>query len=225
MQNLCIIPAKLTSRRLPNKNIKLFFNKPVISYSIKTAIKSRIFSKIFVSTDSEKIANISKKYGADVDFLRPKNLSKHNTTLVSVVDDVIKKLEKKNQFFNFVCCFLPIAPLIKVSHLKKSLTKLIHSKLDFNFPANTHKGSNQYFFYLNKKDKIVKVFKKNPKKNVRKIYSDAGQFYWAKSSVWKKKPKEIIEKNKSGVIVTHSNFGIDVNTLNDWNLLKKKFKG
>ena len=71
---ICIIPARSGSKRIKNKNIKLFFGKPIIYYSIKAAIKSKCFSDVFVSTDSIKIKKISEKYGAKVKFLRPKNL-------------------------------------------------------------------------------------------------------------------------------------------------------
>ena len=71
---ICIIPARKGSKRIKNKNIINFFGKPLIYYSIKAALKSKIFSKIIVSTDCKKIANISKKYGAEVPFLRNKKL-------------------------------------------------------------------------------------------------------------------------------------------------------
>ena len=73
--NIAIIPARAGSKRIKNKNIKLFRGKPIIYYSINAAKKSKIFQKIIVSTDSEKIKKISEKYGAEVPFLRPKYLS------------------------------------------------------------------------------------------------------------------------------------------------------
>ena len=59
---LAVIPARAGSKRIKNKNIKKFFGKPIISYSISQALKSKIFDKIIVSTDSDKIANISERY-------------------------------------------------------------------------------------------------------------------------------------------------------------------
>ena len=66
--NIAIIPARAGSKRIKNKNIKLFRGKPIIYYSINAAKKSKIFQKIIVSTDSEKIKKISEKYGAEVPF-------------------------------------------------------------------------------------------------------------------------------------------------------------
>ena len=73
--NIAIIPARGGSKRIKNKNVKFFFNKPVIYWSIKAAKQSKLFDKIIVSTDSKKIANICKKYNVEVPFLRPKILS------------------------------------------------------------------------------------------------------------------------------------------------------
>ena len=69
--NIAIIPARANSRRIKNKNIIDFFGKELIFYSISAAIRAKIFDEIIVSTDSTKIANISKKYGAKVYFKRP----------------------------------------------------------------------------------------------------------------------------------------------------------
>lgn len=223
MHNLCVIPAKLYSRRFPFKNIKLFFGEPIIYYSIKTALESKLFSKVFVSTDSLEIANYSKKVGADVDFLRPKKLAEPRTTLIDVVSDTIKRLERKNFFYDYVCCFLPIAPLVTKEHLKVSLRKLLKSKFDFIFPASSSNGSNQNSFSIDKDNKIKKIFKKKNLKLLKNLYFDTGQFYWGRSNIWKKKTK-IIKKNKSYVIFFDDVQFVDVNYKEDWKILKKIYK-
>ena len=72
MNNLCIIPARKGSKRIKNKNIVNFFGKPLIYYSIKNALNSKLFNDVIVSTDCVNIKKISEKYGASVPFLRPK---------------------------------------------------------------------------------------------------------------------------------------------------------
>jgi len=73
--NIAIIPARSGSKRILNKNTKLFFGFPIIYWSLKAAKESKIFDKIIVSTDSKRIAEIAKKYGAEIPFLRPKKYS------------------------------------------------------------------------------------------------------------------------------------------------------
>ena len=86
MNNICIIPARANSKRIKNKNIKNFCGKPIIYWSIQAAKKSKCFSKIIISSDSKKILNISEKFGAIKNNLRPRKIS----TDKSSMDDVIK---------------------------------------------------------------------------------------------------------------------------------------
>ena len=70
MNNLAIIPAREGSQRIPKKNIKNFYGKPIVAYSIELAIKSELFDEVMVSTDSHEIASIVREYGATVPFFR-----------------------------------------------------------------------------------------------------------------------------------------------------------
>ena len=92
--NIAIIPARSGSKRIKNKNIKLFCGKPIIYYSINEAKKSKIFQKIIVSTDSEKIKKISEKYGAEVPFIRPRNISRDESPEWFAWQHALKYLEK-----------------------------------------------------------------------------------------------------------------------------------
>ena len=89
---ICIIPARGNSKRIRNKNIINFYGKPIIYYSILLAKKSKLFSRIVVSTDDNKIAKIAKKYGAEVPFIRSKKLSNDYVNSTDVVIDTIKKI-------------------------------------------------------------------------------------------------------------------------------------
>ena len=79
IKRLAIIPARAGSKRIKNKNMKLFFGKPLIYYSIKAALDSKIFDKIHISSDSKKIINYGKKFKINSDFERPKYLSDDRT--------------------------------------------------------------------------------------------------------------------------------------------------
>ena len=84
--NIAIIPARSGSKRIKNKNIKKFHGKPIIAWSILEALKAKVFDKVIVSTDSEKIAKIARNYGAVTPFLRSKNIS---------VNDVLSELASR----------------------------------------------------------------------------------------------------------------------------------
>ena len=101
MKKIAIIPARGGSKRIPRKNIKTFFGKPVIGYSIDTAIKSNLFDEIMVSIDDHEIASISKDFGAKVPFIRsPKNSGDFSSTY-DVLEEVLTEYKNRNLIFDF----------------------------------------------------------------------------------------------------------------------------
>lgn len=111
MINLAIIPARSGSKGLKDKNIKLLNGKPLISYTIEAAIKSKMFDEIMVSTDSEKYAEIAKQYGAKVPFMRNSELSNDTASSWDVVRDVLNKYKEAGKEFDTVAILQPTSPL------------------------------------------------------------------------------------------------------------------
>lgn len=123
INRLAIIPARSGSKRILEKNIKKFIDKPIINFSINNAIKSKLFNKIHISTESSKFKKfIEKKNKLKINFLRPKNLSSDKTPLLDVVRFVAKEIYKDN-FFDEVWLIYPCAPLTKPEDLIKASKK------------------------------------------------------------------------------------------------------
>jgi pseudaminic acid cytidylyltransferase len=91
--NIAIIPARGGSKRIPKKNIKDFLGKPIIAYSIEMAISCKLFNKVIVSTDDEEIKDVAIKYGAEVPFIRPKEIADDFTGTHEVIGHAVKWLE------------------------------------------------------------------------------------------------------------------------------------
>ena len=100
---LCVIPARGGSKRIPKKNIKHFHGKPIIAYSIEVAKEAQCFDRIIVSTDDNEIKKIAEEFGAEVPFMRPKELSDDFTGTGEVIEHAITWLRKNNQHFDYVC--------------------------------------------------------------------------------------------------------------------------
>ena len=98
MKNLAIIPARGGSKRIPRKNIKDFLGKPIIAYSIETALHSGLFEEVMVSTDDEEIAETAIQYGAKIPFMRSKETANDFATLSDVIDEVKKIYAHQNIF-------------------------------------------------------------------------------------------------------------------------------
>ena len=112
MSNLAIIPARGGSKRIPGKNIKDFCGKPIIAYSIEAALSSNLFDEVMVSTEDEKIAEVSKQYGAAVPFMRSAQNADDFTGPGDVIYEVLNDYNKNDRVFNNVCCIYATAPLI-----------------------------------------------------------------------------------------------------------------
>jgi pseudaminic acid cytidylyltransferase len=216
VENIAIITARAGSQRIKNKNIKFFFGKPVIAYSIKCALKSKLFSRVIVSTDSKKIKKISLSYGAEVPFKRPKKISNSSSGTVSVIRHAIRKMKLTKKNLN-ICCVYPVTPFVNLSLLKKTFLIFKKKKIDFLLPMSKCKNYNEAkFFSLNKNGHLTKNIK-----NKNLFFKDTGQFYWGKSASWLK--NESVFSGKTVPFIVSNKF-IDVNTEEDWKNLERKFK-
>lgn len=118
MRNIAIIPARSGSKGLKDKNIKLLNGKPLIAYTIEVAKESGAFDEIFVSTDSEKYAEIAKAWGASVSFLRSEELSSDTAATWDVVKDVLEHYKKQGDEFDTVALLQPTSPLRRSEDIK-----------------------------------------------------------------------------------------------------------
>ena len=105
--NIAIIPARGGSGRIPRKNIKKFNGKPIIYWSIKCALQTKLFDQVIVSTDDKEIARLSKKFGAKVPFMRSSNLSRNSVGIIEVVSSAVKWISKNESKIKYVCCIFP----------------------------------------------------------------------------------------------------------------------
>ena len=110
--NIAIVPARIGSKRIKQKNIKKFFVKPIIYWTLKFLKNSKIFSKIFVSTDSKKIVNLAKKIGFNDFIIRGKKLSNDKTGTEQVIVDAIHKISINYQLNNIFCVY-PCTPFLQ----------------------------------------------------------------------------------------------------------------
>jgi CMP-N,N'-diacetyllegionaminic acid synthase len=124
---LAVIPARSGSKGIPNKNIIKVKDKPLIFYTLSEAIKSAYLDKIIVSTDDPLIAEISRQCGADVPFLRPKELAQDNSKTIDVLLHAIDELKKNNFCFDYIVLLQPTQPLRKCFHINESIESIVSS--------------------------------------------------------------------------------------------------
>ncbi len=222
---IAIIPARSGSKRIPNKNIKLFRGIPIITRVIKKLSKSKIFDLIIVSTDSTKIAKIAKKNGAHVPFLRPKKISDDYTDTKTVIQHAIRYLKSKKIYPKFVCCSYPTSIYLKHKDLFQGFQRIKTKKWDFVFSAGKSLKSAYHSFEKNKSGSVKMLFSKYAEKRsqvVKDTFHDAGHFYWAKPETWLSK-KKIFSKKSYPIIISRLR-DYDINTIEDWKIAEKFWK-
>lgn len=181
MKPICLIPARGGSKRIPRKNIKIFCGKPLISWSIECAIKSNLFSKIFVSTDDNEIAEEAKKCGAEIPFKRPENLSDDHTKDIEVIDHFIKWTITKNIKPNIICYLYPTAPFITVNTLQRCYELLRKENASQSYTVTTYDYPPQRALKIDNENKlnfIWEEFKNARSQELEEAYHDAGQCYF-----------------------------------------------
>lgn len=129
-----IITARGGSKGLPGKNIKLLGGKPLIAYTIETALECSFLSDVIVSTDDRLIANIARQYGANVPFIRPKELATDTAGHFEVIEHALKFMENKKGFtYDYVVIFQPTSPFRTVDDVYLTISKLVENRADSAF--------------------------------------------------------------------------------------------
>jgi CMP-N,N'-diacetyllegionaminic acid synthase len=130
MNILGLIPARGGSKSIPNKNIKNFNGKPLITYAIKNSLESKYITHTVVSTDSHLIAEIARESGALVPFLRPEKLARDSSLDLPVMEHAINWYKEQGQSFDYMVFLRPTNPFRVATEIDKAIEMIISSKFD-----------------------------------------------------------------------------------------------
>lgn len=221
---IAIIPARGGSKRIPRKNIKNFFGKPIIAYSIQSALTSGLFDEVMVSTDDHEIAEIAKAFGAQVPFLRSDVNANDHATTYDVIEEVLLYYQAQGKVFDYAVCIYPTAPFVKPNILINAFNKLQKDNLDCVFPIMEFSYPIQRALTIDN-DKLFMVekqFEKSRSQDLEPRYHDAGQFYFfnVESLLQHKK---LWTNNTGGIIIDERN-GQDIDRESDWEIAELKYK-
>ncbi|ARU50040.1 pseudaminic acid cytidylyltransferase [Sulfurospirillum diekertiae] len=223
---LAIIPARGGSKRIPRKNIKEFCGKPMIAYSIEAAKKSGCFDKIIVSTDDEEIAALARTLGAEVPFMRPKELSDDHTATIPVIAHAIRETcHKELSQLDAICCIYATAPFVQAMFIKEAYEKLKLTKASYAFSATSFPFPIQRAIRLTKEDRVEMFSPENfntRSQDLEDAYHDAGQFYWGTPEAWLE--GKIIFAPHSTAVLLPRHLVQDIDTPEDWMRAEFMFK-
>jgi pseudaminic acid cytidylyltransferase len=219
LSNVAVIPARGGSKRIPRKNIRDFLGKPIIAYSIETALESGLFDEVMVSTDDEEIARVAEMFGAAVPFFRSEEAADDYATLADVIEDVKSQYHTRERSFDYICCILATAPLLKMEHLMEGYKLITEGDVDSVRPVVQFPYPIQRAFKLEngRVEMFNKEFARTRSQDLEPAYYDAGQFYWMKYDMGLKGPV------KGGFEIS-GQFVQDIDDEEDWKIAELKYR-
>ena len=225
MDAIAIIPARGGSKRISDKNIKLFAGKPIIAHSIEVAIASGLFDRIIVSTDSNKIAQTAISYGAEAPFMRPPELSDDYTPTSPVIIHALDWLRENASMPAVFCCIYATAPFLKANYLKHGLKVLKEYDATTSFAVTSFPFPIYRALEIEKSGKVRMVWPEyeiTRSNDLPERYHDAGQFYWGNTTKFLSE-KKLYTTNSLPVILPR-HVVVDIDTLEDWELAEIMYK-
>ncbi|MBK9991770.1 MAG: pseudaminic acid cytidylyltransferase [Verrucomicrobia bacterium] len=224
--NFAIIPARGGSKRIPHKNIKLFYGRPIMAYSIAAALESGLFSQVVVSTDDEEIAQVAIQLGATVPFLRPPELSGDLTPTLPVIKHAVESLEQLYGACTHACCIYPAAPFVRSCDLQAGHASLVNdSGLSFAMSVTSFPFPIQRALKIGLKNRISMFHPEHEttrSQDLTPAFHDAGQFYWGTAGAWKN-ASGIYSSATSAVLLPRTRVQ-DIDTLEDWHHAEALFR-
>ncbi|SFR45044.1 N-acylneuraminate cytidylyltransferase [Pseudidiomarina maritima] len=222
---IAVIPARGGSKRIPRKNIKEFCGKPMIARSIEAAYESGCFDKVIVSTDDQEIAEVAKDYGAEIPFLRPRELSDDYTGTMPVIAHAIEWFEAQNENVDLACCIYATAPFVSADDIKTGLNVMESESLDFAFTVTSYAFPIQRAIKISSTNRVEmfhpELFNVRSQ-DLEEAWHDAGQFYWGTSLAWKEN-KPIFGTSSAPIVLPRHRVQ-DIDTPEDWTRAELLFK-
>lgn len=224
MSTIAIITARGGSKRIPGKNIKDFMGKPMLAYAIEAAKESGIFDDLMVSTDSRKIAEVARKYGVAVPFMRSERTSNDFATTYDVLDEVLAEYKKLGKNFNTVCCIYPCVPFLKAASLKDAYGLMTGKGADAVMPVCRYPAPVEWAMRMHDgvlaADDVEKQMVRS--QDLNPAYFDAGMFYFYRTEAFLRKRTTLLP-NTLGYVIDESECQ-DIDTPDDWIMAELKYR-
>ena len=224
MRKLAIITARGGSKRIPRKNIKEFCGKPILAYSIEAALSSELFDRVMVSTEDEEIADIAKKYGAEVPFYRSDKTAGDYATTNDVLLEVLEEYEKRGEVYDVACCIYPTAPFVTAKKLQTAAERLMESDADTLIPVVSFSYPPQRAMIVREGRLVFELpqYLDSRSQDLEPHYHDVGQFYMFRVEAFRKNRKLMLGNILPFVVPELEVQDIDNDT--DWEIAEIKYR-
>jgi pseudaminic acid cytidylyltransferase len=218
-RSVAVIPARGGSKRIPRKNVRLMSGRPLIAWTIDTALESGLFDQVVVSTDDEEIATVSRESGATVPFIRSPELADDQTGTAAVVIDAINQLAATGSTYDSVCCLYPASIFVTPVDIVETQRMLVEQdSADFLLTVARFDAPIERALYLSNENRVAPVnpeFMGSRTQDLPTRYRDVGQLYWGRSQAWL--DGRSVFDNSIGYVLENARVQ-DIDTEEDWQL-------
>ena len=223
MSAICIITARGGSKRIPRKNIRIFCGQPIITYSIRAALESNLFDEVMVSTDDAEIAEVSRRSGAAVPFMRSAANSDDYSTTADVLIEVLDRYSSLGREFDELCCIYPTAPFVTPDKLIRAQS-LLNQGADSVIPVVRFSFPPQRAFVIDESglQYAHPEHAMTRSQDLPIMYHDCGQFYFLLIETFLK-DKNMLAGKTAPLIMPETEVQ-DIDNLVDWELAEAKFE-
>jgi CMP-N-acetylneuraminic acid synthetase len=221
---LAIIPARGGSKGIPGKNIKNFAGKPLIVHSIEASLACPLINRTVVSTDDDKIADISKAHGAQV-IKRPNELARDASLVIDAIRYTVRKVEEDGEDFGIVILLEPTSPFRRMEDIKKCLQALLENKADSVATFTNSNVSPNRLWRVS--DDVVEPFIAGavpwlPRQKQPKAYELTGQIYaFSKQVLFEKDDSVSLLWGRIFPVITPRETALDIDTELDFMMAEK----
>jgi len=221
---LAIITARGGSKRIPRKNIRDFCGKPIMAYSIRAAIEADCFDEVMVSTDDNEIAEVARKWGASVPFMRSARTATDHATTAEVLLEVLHAYQQRSLNIDLACCLYPTAPFVTPANLQAALSLLLkHQEIKGVIPVTRFSYPIQRA--LRMQDGMIALFQPEHlltrSQDLEPAYHDAGQFYWFRVAAFLQ-TQNLMGPGTAGMVLPEWQVQ-DIDNDDDWILAEMKY--
>jgi len=223
---LAVIPARGGSKRIPHKNIREFCGRPMIAYTIKAALESGVFGRVIVSTDSEEIAAVAKRFGADVPFHRDAGLADDHTPVSLVTLDALENLDPAGRVYPYVAQLMANCPLRTAADIGDSYRQFLETDADSQISVTRYGWLNPWWAMLrNDKHQLSPIHQEQMTKrsqDLPELFCPTGAIWWAKSDVIRQE-KTFHIRDRTGWEIPWWR-AVDIDTEDDWRFAEQMMR-
>lgn len=228
MKVLGLIPARGGSKGIPRKNIKLLAGKPLIEYTIQSALKSDLLDKTILSSDDPEIIAVAKETGIEVPFVRPSEFAEDRTPSIGVVKHALEFFKTKNMEFDLVCLLQPTSPFRPERLIDKAIETFIQG--DFDSLLSVRKvpaDFNPHWIFEENENGILKIA--TGEKEIISRRQDLPPAYYRDGAIYLTKSSVILEQaslygDKIGFIDNSASPHVNIDTMEDWKIAEELLK-